>query len=880
MKKLYCIVLIVTLLSPTFFISVLADEEGGTATTISSEKYKDGYRYNTHGWIYLHIEGDPYERGYQHGYLLADEIVDHIQRWAHIFPQKWSWKLHRFDAKRFFWNKYPEEYQQEIRGIADGCADRGGKIYGKPVCYKDILALNEMYEMLSRFRNYNVYPLRLTSNWLFSIIYNILNSKLNLKSSGEPLDTSKGKCSAFIATGDATVDGRIVASHNTRGMAFDNIWWHMYVTERWNVMLDIKPSDGYRILMSTAPGMIWSDEDYYQNDAGMILMETTFSLGVWNRFGIPLVVRARKAIQYSDNIDEMVDFFVKRNNGLFANEWIMGDTKTGEVATLELALFNHALKRTKNGFYWSVNAPRDDKVRWELSSIFGLGLIGRILKIKYKPQPRDIKFEEFKDKYYGKIDVDIARRIMSTYPICDVLDGKVIMYDCKVTDTQLVKDFGVWAFMGNPGDVDFIADKFPIPEERDEYTDSPACGWVQIFGRDSSSVHRNFNQKSKIGKTGNIIWEFQTDEGEIGNAVYSSPVSDSEKLYFTSWNGNIYALNIETGRKIWEKNLGWSSESTPIVVDNKVIVGSSECLFAFNNRNSEIIWKNEIGGISAKPLYYDNMVYCGSHNGNLYAFNLETGNVKWIFETNGEIHSSPVIKGNILYFGSNDDYLYAIDLKKGDIKWKYETGSAIWSSPVVYDDVVFFGSWDSNLYALEAKTGTLKWKFTTGWGVDCSPAVHNNTVFFGSEDNNFYAIDANDGTLKWMFTTNGGIQSSPTVYGGFVFFGSSDGTFYALDEKDGTLEWSIAPDYHIEGIYNYKTKPIVSSPYVDDGKVFVGSTNGKIYCFDAKTFEQPSEPVEKEIQIPVDTWLFLVISLLCVIFVTGIYLYWIRRKSS
>jgi hypothetical protein len=53
----------------------------------------------------------------------------------------------------------------------------------------------------------------------------------------------------------------------------------LYVTQRWNVLIDIKPSTGNRILMSTAPGMIWSDEDYYQNDEGMILMETTLQSG-------------------------------------------------------------------------------------------------------------------------------------------------------------------------------------------------------------------------------------------------------------------------------------------------------------------------------------------------------------------------------------------------------------------------------------------------------------------------------------------------------------------------------------------------------------------------------------------------------------------------
>ena len=103
MRKVRCILLIVILLSPTFFISISAEES--TSTTISAEKYKEGYRYNTHGWIYLHIEGDPYERGYQHGYLLSEEIADQIHRLQNIFPYKWSWRILRFNAMRLFWRK-------------------------------------------------------------------------------------------------------------------------------------------------------------------------------------------------------------------------------------------------------------------------------------------------------------------------------------------------------------------------------------------------------------------------------------------------------------------------------------------------------------------------------------------------------------------------------------------------------------------------------------------------------------------------------------------------------------------------------------------------------------------------------------------------------
>jgi len=322
-----------------------------------------------------------------------------------------------------------------------------------------------------------------------------------------------------------------------------------------------------------------------------------------------------------------------------------------------------------------------------------------------------------------------------------------------------------------------------------------------------------------------------------------------------------------------------SSVSSPLVDGDNVYVGNSKGLIVLNKKNGDILWENDIGTISSKPFKYNDKVYCCSNNGYIYAINSENGDTKWNFKTDGAIYSSPTVYNNVVYVGSNDKYLYALEADTGNLKWSFETGGPVCSSPQIKDNVVYFGSWDNNVYALDTITGELEWKFTTGWGVDSSPAKYKDTIFFGSRDNNFYAINADDGTLKWVFSTNGGIQSSPYVYGGFVFFGSSDGRFYALNAEDGSLEWNVAPDYHIEGIYNYVTKPIVSSPFVDNGKVYFGSTNGKIYCYDAETFEEV-EPVEKEITIPVGTWLFIIFTLLCVLLITMFYLYISRRKNS
>jgi outer membrane protein assembly factor BamB len=846
-------------------LSVFGSAASYDTTYRGSNHYGKGYRYNIGGWIYLHIEGDPYERGFQHGYLLANEIVDVIHRWSSIFPQKWSWELHRRSAVRLFWNKYPEEYKQEIIGIADGVAARRDKIDGPPVDFKDILSLNEMYELLSRFRTYSVYPFRLRSNWLLRGIYDFVTSG---RSSSQGL---KGTCSAFLATGDFTREGGIVAAHSTRGYAAEDMWWHIYVAERYNVILDIQPTSGYRVLMSTSPGFIWSGEDFYQNSAGMILMETTLDpLGRWTRRGDPVVIRARKAIQYSDSIDDIVDCFLENNNGLMANDWLIGDTKTGEIASLELALYNHGLRRTKNGFIWSCNNVKDDRVRWELNSIFGLGFLGRLLKKDFEPTKRDLKFEEMRDVYLGKIDVDVAKKIMSTYPISEK------MFDCKITDSRLIDNFGVWCFMGNPDGSDFIAGENPFKKPRVGYTDLPASGWVQLYGLSHPNKYRREKQDLDYkSKRGRLFWECET--GVFGNAIYSSPTVKDDILYVSSWNGNIAAIDVNSASPLWKRNIGWSSASSPMVFDEIVYVGCSDGLYALNKNNGAVIWKNTLGTVSSRPLVFDGRVYCGSHEGIVYAFDARNGEMVWKYETNGGIYTSPAVHNNILYVGSNDNHLYAFDAEDGEVKWSFRTNGAVCSSPVVFDDLVFFGSWDNNLYALNCETGKLMWKFTAGWGIDSSPAIGYDTLFIGSRDNNLYALDPWNGRLKWLFTANAGIHSSPLVYGGFVFFGCDDGRIYALDATDGDLVWSDAPDYFVQGVYNYVTRPIVSSPVASEGRLYIGSTNGRIYVYDDVAAEV-KQPLSEKIDVSFETWFFVTMSFFSVIMTTTIYLFFEMRR--
>ena len=124
-------------------------------------------------------------------------------------------------------------------------------------------------------------------------------------------------------------------------MAHSN--WTSYMDgERWNIMFDIVPQTGYRMLMDGFPGVIASDDDFGVNTGGLMITETTMGyFHGWDPNGKAEFVRARKAMQYAGSIDDYVKIMLDGNNGGYANDWLLGDRKTGEIARFELGSEAH-----------------------------------------------------------------------------------------------------------------------------------------------------------------------------------------------------------------------------------------------------------------------------------------------------------------------------------------------------------------------------------------------------------------------------------------------------------------------------------------------------------------------------------------------------------
>ncbi len=270
--------------------------------------------------------------------------------------------------------------------------------------------------------------------------------------------------------------------------------------------------------------------------------------------------------------------------------------------------------------------------------------------------------------------------------------------------------------------------------------------------------------------------------------------------------------------------------------------------------------------IRTSPALWNELVFSGSYDTNMWALKVDSGELVWKYPTNGGIASSPVVdaQNRLVIFGSEDYRIHALDTRTGRMSWTFATKDRIRSTPRVEHNHVFFGSDDGKVYALNAINGRKIWEFDMAAPVRCRPFVTNDLVivgcetgeiyalslsgqrkwnvrtkksvmsgpivdakegicYVGSSDGYMYALDANTGYNSWRFRTVGPIFSSAVLHNGYVYFGSADGHLYAVNAQSGRERWKFKTD-----------KPVVGSPTIFQNAIYFGSSDEYLYCLDVE----------------------------------------------
>ena len=474
------------------------------------KKVKNGISYEMNGWIYVSIKGGARERGYAYGKLVADEMKDIIKtiNFTTYFDLgvKWDFFI-RAGAKYFkpkIMEKFPEFYEEMV-GFSEGCTAAG-----TPMSIDEVVAWNNWFT--------------LTGSWFFNMPE---EERIEVKGAAAANIMSKeggaaDRCSAFIANGDWTADGKIVIVHNN----FSNFVEGQFA----RVVLDLKPDKGARMLIQGFVGWIWSGTDFFVTSNGIIGSETTIGGFFPYENNIPISCRIRNAMQYGRTLDDYVEMLLDGNSGDYANSWLFGDTKTNEILRLELGLRFHNTERTKNGYFIGFNAPYDPRIRNLECVNTGFDDIRR------HQGARRVRLEELMDEHKGKINMDIAHKIISDHydiylhkenpcsrTVCSHYDMDAREYmsdptrpkpyqprgalDGNACDTTMAKNMSFSLRWGNSCGIPFDKNKF-CNEHREwaylrEYLrDRPQQPWTTFTITNSFTKN---NKNKAIGNKSNTI---------------------------------------------------------------------------------------------------------------------------------------------------------------------------------------------------------------------------------------------------------------------------------------------------------------------------------------------------------------------------------------
>jgi hypothetical protein len=417
-----------------WFDDVRLEEVEDIAAVVPEEtiqRYEKAFRFTDRGWIFLHIEGKPYSRGFQHGYLMANEIAAYMEKLAVLqnsADPKQGWSQLRLLTDALLLRQYEEEYLLEMRGMADGMNARKAAMKHKsgPIELLDIVTSNSAID-LGQMEG----ALAKTATPL---------SGRDFPPAGEEqIPDRLHKCSGLLANRTATSNGDLVF--------FQMFMWNGYTGVSFNVMCDMVPEKGKRLVYQTFPGGIHSGTDFYLNDAGIMIGETTVQQTPFDISGIPQSDRIRKAAQYAASIDDVVRILHTRNNGLYTNDWLIADARSNEIAVMLQGTKKYKLWRGRNrefpgdttDFYWCVNNAKDPEVRKEYipdpqNSPFDLN---------FSPSNRDIAMFDFFRRNRGRIDVNAAIGLMASSPI-----NRPHACDGKITTGEMAREMVFMAHYG------------------------------------------------------------------------------------------------------------------------------------------------------------------------------------------------------------------------------------------------------------------------------------------------------------------------------------------------------------------------------------------------------------------------------------------------
>src|SRR5262249_27469483 len=206
------------------------------------------------------------------------------------------------------------------------------------------------------------------------------------------------------------------------------------------------------------------------------------------------------------------------------------------------------------------------------------------------------------------------------------------------------------------------------------------------------------------------------------------------------------------------------------------------------------------------------------------AVNTRDGKGLWTFKTGAEIKSSPVLSGDRVLAGSYDGSLYCLSARDGKLLWSVKTDGYVHGTPSIAEGLAYIAGCDEVLRAIRVSDGKEVFQMSSGAYTGASPAIIAQRAFYGTFSNEVLGVDLRARKILWLYEQperHFPFYSSAAVVGDKVVVGGRDKIVHCLNSKTGKQIWTFLTKARVD-----------SSPAVAEGRVYIGSNDGRLYVLD------------------------------------------------
>jgi outer membrane protein assembly factor BamB len=243
------------------------------------------------------------------------------------------------------------------------------------------------------------------------------------------------------------------------------------------------------------------------------------------------------------------------------------------------------------------------------------------------------------------------------------------------------------------------------------------------------------------------------------NRWMAAPLVLGNKLFAPNSDGNLYILDLQDGRSVKEATvvpLGGRLWAQPTTDGERIYITSLDhSVTAVDANTYEILWHENLSAAvpGSAVLSEDGMLYVGSLASQLEKFDPAAGKHETVVDAENWVWSTPSLDGDTLYFSDVDGNFYSFNTSTGRLNWNpVKPDGSITASPLVLGDSILIATESGSIYQVSKDGQAVLWS-QPGGKIYTTPVAAGDLVLVAALETEFYlaAYDQN-GHQAWTFT--------------------------------------------------------------------------------------------------------------------------------